>query len=114
LQVEHIIPRKRWSGPIAGLDHPDNLAAAWERCNTAKGAAIQALDWYTGTSQPRFHPRRDLWEEHFSWSEDFLRIRGIRPIGRATEARLKLNRRIYREQRELLREANRLGRLRWP
>jgi hypothetical protein len=42
---------------------------------------------------PRFHPRQDLWDEHFSLDLDRLLIEGLTPTGRATVVRLGLNRR---------------------
>jgi len=39
-----------------------------------------------------YHPRRDRWDTHFAWSDDFTLIVGLTPTGRATEATLFLNR----------------------
>jgi hypothetical protein len=39
---------------------------------------------------------------------------GLSPIGRATVNRLKMNRRPYRQQREILRLAALSGALSWP
>ena len=41
---------------------------------------------------PLFHPRQQRLDEHFAWSEDYLRITGLRTIGRATVEALQLNR----------------------
>lgn len=41
---------------------------------------------------PLFHPRRDLWRDHFVWSMDLLQVIAITPIGRVTLARLHVNR----------------------
>jgi hypothetical protein len=41
---------------------------------------------------PLYHPRRHRWEDHFGWSEDFTRIIGLTPTGRATVEALLLNR----------------------
>jgi hypothetical protein len=57
---------------------------------------------------------RDRWDEHFAWANDYLRIDGLTPVGRATVARLKLNRPVYRRQRALLRMAMRGGGATWP
>lgn len=38
-----------------------------------------------------FHPHRQVWEEHFKWSEDGTELVGLTPIGRATIAALKMN-----------------------
>src|SRR5262249_47721993 len=45
----------------------------------------------TGQTMPLFHPRTQIWAEHFSWSQDGLRIVGLTPIGRATVAALHLD-----------------------
>ena len=69
-----------------------NLACACNNCNTRKLDATLAPDPETGTLVPLFSPRTADWREHFSWSEDALRIVPRTAIGRATEARLQLNR----------------------
>ena len=45
-----------------------------------------------GELVPLFHPRKDLWEEHFTWSDDALLLLPKTAIARATTARLQLNR----------------------
>ncbi len=39
-----------------------------------------------------FNPRKDLWKNHFKWSDDFLQIIGKTPIGKITIDALQLNR----------------------
>ena len=46
----------------------DNLALACPDCNLAKGPNIAALDPETNGLTPLFHPRRDVWTEHFQTS----------------------------------------------
>jgi hypothetical protein len=41
---------------------------------------------------PLFNPRQQKWGEHFNWSENFTRIIGLTPTGRATVVSLQLNR----------------------
>ena len=43
-------------------------------------------------SCPLFHPSRDLWGDHFVWSDDTSQMLGLTPTGRATIVRLRLNR----------------------
>jgi hypothetical protein len=38
-----------------------------------------------------FDPRRQIWSEHFAWSEDGTRVLGATPCGRATVLALELN-----------------------
>jgi hypothetical protein len=68
-----------------------NLAYACAGCNNAKYDAIEALDPVTGEVVPLFHPRNDIWEDHFRFAHDFALL-GITPTGRATVHRLHLNR----------------------
>lgn len=41
---------------------------------------------------PLYHPRIDRWQDHFVWDEDYVRVIGLSPTGRATIAALMLNR----------------------
>jgi len=85
--VEHILPRSR-----AGADDLDNLAWSCQACNNRKYTATQAVDPQTGSLASLYHPRRHSWGEHFQWSDDWLTLIGVTPTGRATIARLDLNR----------------------
>lgn len=87
LSVEHIIPIVR-----GGSDVVSNLAYSCQGCNNKKHTAMTALDVMTGREVRLFHPRRDDWNKHFVWSDDKTRIIGLTAIGRATIARLELNR----------------------
>jgi hypothetical protein len=51
---------------------------------------------------PLYNPREQRWDEHFSWSEDYLRITGLTPIGRATVEALRLNREGLVNMRRIL------------
>lgn len=53
-----------------------------------------------------YHPRQQLWSEHFVWSDDFTELIGISSTGRATVVRLKLNREGVVNLRGLLTEKN--------
>lgn len=85
--VEHIIPKSR-----GGTDDVENLAWSCQGCNSRKFIAVSASDPVTGTTALLFHPRTDRWEHHFQWSSDGTRLIGRSPTGRATIARLDLNR----------------------
>ncbi len=85
--LEHIIPRKR-----GGKTVESNLALSCQGCNDHKHIKIKARDPLTGKLAPLFHPRRQLWSEHFTWSADYQEIIGLTPTGRATVVALKLNR----------------------
>ena len=85
--VDHVRPASD-DGPTT----LENLACACNNCNTRKLDATAAVDPATGASVPLFHPRTDDWREHFAWSPDALRVVPRTATGRATEARLHLNR----------------------
>lgn len=86
LHVEHIIPVA-----AGGSSAEDNLWMACPLCNGYKGTQTQATDPGSGERVPLFNPRRQVWEEHFYWSDDGTLIVGSTPTGRATVLALKLN-----------------------
>ncbi|HVK04970.1 MAG TPA: HNH endonuclease signature motif containing protein [Armatimonadaceae bacterium] len=96
-EVEHVLPLD-----AGGTDHPDNLAYACRGCNGLKSALTEATDPATGQTAALFHPRRDLWSEHFAWTEDFTEVRGLTAAGRATVEALALNREGLRNLRTAL------------
>ncbi len=95
--VDHIQPRAK-----GGTDDLTNLALACRSCNERKQDATEALDPATEQLASLFHPRRDRWETHFKWSDDFRFILGLTPTGRATISRLQTNHTGVVRQREVL------------
>jgi len=93
--VEHIIARQH-----GGVSHPDNLCWACTSCNLHKGPNIAGIDRQTDQLVPLFHPRQQVWEEHFEWNDAV--IVGKTPIGRATTVVLAFNRPENIELREAL------------
>ena len=85
--IDHIQPLT-----LGGTDSLENLALACFGCNGPKSAFTEGTDPETGVVVPLYHPRRDNWREHFRWNEDFTELVGLTPTGRATIARLDLNR----------------------
>lgn len=85
--VDHIIPRV-----LGGETSLGNLCLACPGCNGSKRDRTYATDLETGEVVPLFHPRRDLWSEHFIWRDNGLRIGGLTSSGRATVEMLKMNR----------------------
>jgi hypothetical protein len=83
-QIDHIIARQH-GGPTV----VDNLALACIHCNRFKGPNIGSVDRESGEIVRLFHPRRDIWTEHFIW--DGPRLEALTPIGRATIALLLIN-----------------------
>lgn len=85
--MEHIIPES-----LGGSSDEENLALACQGCNGVKAKKTHAIDPVTGRKIPLFHPRRDDWHKHFTWSPNQLYLIGLTPRGRATIRELELNR----------------------
>jgi HNH endonuclease len=85
--VEHIVPKA-----LSGEASPENLALACQGCNNHKYNKTHARDPVSAAIVPLYHPRRDRWQIHFAWSDDFAIIVGLTPTGRATVEALHLNR----------------------
>lgn len=85
--IDHIQPLDK-----KGTSQADNLALSCGGCNSSKSSRIQGIDPISLLPTPFFNPRKDTWKEHFSWSDDFLEIIGLTPIGRATVETLRMNR----------------------
>lgn len=98
--VEHIIPRSR-----GGLDDEQNLAWSCMGCNDRKYTTVEAIDPVTGELAQLFDPRRQVWEDHFSWVADSTQVAGLTSVGRATIAKLQLNRPELIKLRLILRMA---------
>ena len=86
LEIEHVIPVAK-----GGSSDESNLWLSCPLCNGAKGDRISATDPETGQDVPLFHPRTQVWSEHFRWSGDGLRILGQTATGRATVSALHLD-----------------------
>lgn len=85
--VEHIVPRSQ-----GGKTTLDNLALSCQGCNNHKYTKTEGRDPVTGDIVLLYHPRRQRWNNHFAWNEDFTFIIGLTPTGRATVETLRLNR----------------------
>jgi HNH endonuclease len=83
-QVDHIIARQH-----GGSTTLDNLALACFHCNRFKGPNIAGLDPASKDLVRLFHPRLDLWTDHFQF--EHARLVGLTPIGRATIQVLAMN-----------------------
>ncbi len=82
--LDHVIARQH-----GGQTAIDNLALCCGRCNQFKGPNIAGIDPQTGGISRLFHPRKNMWPEHFSYMQAVLT--GLTPIGRATIATLAIN-----------------------
>ena len=90
--------------PIAkgGETHLENICFACGGCNGHKHAKTTGFDPVSKTRVLLYHPRRQNWEAHFQWSNDFLHVVGLTAVGRATVNELKLNRMGVVNMRTLL------------
>lgn len=86
MEFEHIYPEA-----LGGETVRENLWLACSRCNDFKLDRIEAIDPETQASVRLFHPRDQIWTEHFAWSPDGVYVIGRTAIGRATIDLLKLN-----------------------
>src|SRR5215217_1178037 len=82
--VEHIIPQQH-----GGLTSEENLALSCPHCNMHKGPNLTGIDPDTGQISRLFHPRRDVWAEHFQGAG--ARLAGRTAIGRVTIWVLDMN-----------------------
>lgn len=82
--VEHIIPRKH-----GGTDELSNLALACIDCNLHKGANLAGIDPDTQQLTELFHPRQQVWADHFQWQG--IVIEGKTNVGRTTVRVLNIN-----------------------
>lgn len=83
-EIDHIYAEKH-----GGATDADNLCLACYDCNRHKGSDLCSLDLETGEIVTLFHPRRDHWSEHFTFSEGL--ILGLTSRGRVTVRLLRFN-----------------------
>ncbi|NEO85320.1 MAG: hypothetical protein F6J87_13885 [Spirulina sp. SIO3F2] len=75
-------------GSTNGLE---NLALSCQGCNSHKYNKTEGVAPVSHQAVRLFHPRRDDWAVHFSWSDDYTMVIGLTQVGRATIAALRLN-----------------------
>lgn len=83
-QIDHIISRKH-----GGVFIADSLAYACLRCNAWKGSDIGSFDLELDRFVSLFHPRRQIWIQHFRLLGYV--IEPLTPEGRVTARLLKFN-----------------------
>ena len=97
-QVDHIIAEQHGGRTVLV-----NLALACYHCNLHKGPNIAGKDPATRRITRLFHPRRDVWQDHFRWRGP--KLLGRTPVGRTTIAVLDINNEAYVLVRKALIEA---------
>lgn len=85
-EVEHVVPLSR-----QGSNNEANLALACRSCNLHKGNRIGGVTSRANAEVRFFHPREDLWSEHFKVSHESGEILGITPVGEVTVQYLGMN-----------------------
>ena len=85
-EVEHVVP----TGQL-GPDTEDNWALACRSCNLYKSDKMQIEDPETGEVVLLFHPRKQIWDEHFVVGTVDGILIGLTSCGRATVTRFRLN-----------------------
>ena len=86
-ELDHIVPLSS-----DGRTEQSNVCLCCPACNRFKGARTRAVDPETGDNVPLFHPRAQMWSDHFQLSESRAILVGLTPTGRATVAALQMNR----------------------
>jgi len=84
--LDHVIPTAQ-----GGQTTFENLCFACRRCNEFKGARTELEDPLTGEMTPLFHPRQQVWHEHFTWSNSGTQLVAHTATGRVTIVALNMN-----------------------
>ncbi len=98
--IEHITPQSK-----GGETTETNLALSCQGCNNYKYNKTKSIDSVINEEVNLYHPRKEKWQDNFSWSADVLEILGNTATGRVTVETLKLNRQELKNLRQLLAEA---------
>lgn len=85
-EVEHIIPLFR-----QGTNEETNLALACRSCNLRKGTRVSGIAPNSNSEVQFFHPRRNLWNEHFQVNTEDGVVMGITTVGKVTVEHLEMN-----------------------
>jgi hypothetical protein len=83
-EVDHIYAEKH-----GGETNAANLCLSCNPCNRYKGSDLASIDPVNGEIVRLYHPRRDIWSEHFKLQE--ARIEPLTAQGRVTVKLLRLN-----------------------
>ena len=86
MEIDHIIPVS-----LGGENTSENLCLSCRSCNGHKKSAVTGIDSLRADSIALFHPRKQIWDEHFQFDVKSGRIEGISPIRRATVRQLSMN-----------------------
>ena len=87
LALDHVYPRSQ-----GGATTFENVCLACRACNEFKSDTVNAIDLETGDLVRLFHPRTQVWHEHFEWVLEGTEVRGKTASGRVTVMALQMNR----------------------
>ena len=99
--IEHILPVSKGGETTLG-----NLVLSCQGCNNHKYNKTEAYDAVSGETVSLFHPRGQVWLDHFVWNSDFSLVIGITSVGRSTVEALRLNREGLVNLRRIQYDAN--------
>lgn len=94
---DHIIPVSK-----DGTNEFENLAYSCSGCNTFKHDKAEVYHAGLDKMISLFHPRKQVWSEHFAWNKDYTQIIPLTPIGYVTIEQLQLNREQLQNLRAVL------------
>ena len=97
-EFDHIVAEKHGGQTVAG-----NLAYSCAVCNRYKGTDLSSIDPETERLEPLFHPRRQVWSDHFDLINTMIVPKT--PTGRVTAQLFRFNHSTRVEERRLLIEA---------
>ena len=83
-EIDHIVGEKH-----GGETTDANLALCCTLCNRRKGSDLSSVDPQTGEVVLLFHPRKQIWSDHFRC--DGPRLEPLTATGRATARLLNFN-----------------------
>ncbi len=95
-EIEHFLPIAE-----GGTNDEENLWLACRVCNSFKHAKTFATDPQTNKKTTFYNPRKQVWAEHFEFSDDKTEIIGKTACGRTTVIALKLNNSLSVKMRRL-------------
>lgn len=86
-EIEHILPRS-----LGGATSFENLCLSCPTCNRYKSDRTFGAGDEETRMTSLFHPQRDAWNDHFSWSENATELIGLTLSGKVTIDTLRMNR----------------------
>jgi len=99
--VDHVYAEHHGGGTLL-----ENLALSCAPCNLRKSSHLSSIDPESGLVHRLFHPRRDLWADHFELSGGEIVPRTA--VGRVTVKLLRMNLAARIQEREALVRCGRL------